>query len=177
MAIRGNSRRYFRAITVSATEIKVGRTIVPVRADHYVRLLGYRVVPIIDDITYSTTAVWDIDAVLSPIREGWQDWTLDNAGPPPVDAPPFTNLIDSWRWSFESKVVTTGANMIIRTIQEPPVYCDLALPAVFLAGRRWGGADQTYGLMGWVDFEWVKGTSAEMAAVNLAWSKQGVPQT
>jgi len=171
------SRRYFRPIQQGGATEELESTLIPRRADHYVNLVGYHLEPVIDSITFSTTATWLIDIVLVPVQQDWGDWSLDN-GLPGVDAPPLTQLIDSWRVDGGvGRVVTEGGYLIPRHFTNPVTYCDIAVPSVHLSARRLEGLTQTYGIQGWLDYRWVKGSPAEMAAVNLAWSIQGVPLT
>jgi len=170
-------RRYFREVNQTSTADEINTPLIPRRADHYLQLLAYHLEPVIDDISYSTTATWAMDVILIPIDQALTDWTLDN-GTVGVDAPSVTKLIDSWRWAGgEGHIVTQGGYLIPQMLTQGVTYCDLAVPAAFLKARRWQGPNQTFGVMGWLDYRWVKASPGDMAALNLQWRIQGNPAT
>ena len=175
--IKGTSRRSFRINTHSITDVDLNHTILPLRADHYARVLGYRIELILDDVTYSTTATWHVDLVLSTVpfdEDVWGSWSLDNL--PSAGAPPVSPMLDVYRFhGGEGRIVTSGGYLVVLEARSEPVVCDVAVPAIYMVSRRLTGVNQTYGVAGYVDYEWVKASPGDMAAINLAWAVKGLP--
>lgn len=169
-------RRWFNAISKSNTDIDVLETLVPQREGYVCRLRGYHVQCVVESITYSTTATWQVDAVLTTERRDLGQWSIVSGNT--IQEVPQGSTIDGWRFDGGvGRVVTSGGYLITRTDSTPPVSTDLEIPALYILGRRLTGLSQFYVLMGWVDFEWVRASSAKVAAVHQAWSSQGTPRT
>lgn len=166
-------RRYFKHLQESSTIRELYFQVLPPRPDHVVRLLGYRLEVIISEITYSTTATWRIDVVLSAQRVVQTGWSLDSAvlGTTPYQG----QTIDAWRMDGGTgRIQVEGAYLINANSSNrvPPVVTDILVPGITMNSRRLAGLDQIYGLSGYIDFEWKKANEALLAAVNLAWNTQ-----
>jgi len=174
--IPGTSRLWFNRNTFSQSTVDIDHVLIAPRADHYIQLLGYRIELLIDAITYSTTTTYGMDIVLSTVSPAdWGAWTLDAVA---SLTPPPASIVDGWR--FEGgvgRVVTQGGYIIPTMARTQPYVCDLALPALRVVGRRFLGLSQALQFAGYIDYKWLKGTPAEMSAVNLAWNIQGPPHS
>jgi len=176
MTVKGNSRLYFNVRSANTTETDLYKRLIPYRADHYVRLLGYRAEYVAGTVTFSTTATWEADCILATVPNEWGDWTLNQPSVDGLLTPPDGVLIDSWRFSGGiGRISTNGGYVVPKMARSEPVICDLAVPGVFIATRRTAGLNQRFGIMGYIDYEWVRGNPGEMAAVNMHWSAQGEP--
>lgn len=177
MTIKGSwFRRPVNLSQLSTTETDLTSVLLPSRANTLYRLRGYRFSLVIDSIAYSTTSTWEINIALSTERENWGDWTFDTRAP--ADIIPARQMIDGWMTSGgNGRVVTEGGYLVVRMLHLEPVITNLIIPSAYLALRRTGGAAQTFGITGWLDYELVTATPGEMAAVNLNWGIQGVPPT
>lgn len=170
------SRVYFTQTTESDTQVDILKTVIPLREGYVIGLKAYMVEALARPITYSTTATWRIDAILTTERRDPGDWDL--VAITPASRIPAEPTIDSWRFDGGSgRIVTQGGYLIYAVDHQPAIYTDLLVPALFVVGRRISGLNQSYSLKGWIDFEWVKASPATIAAVHLAWGSKGLPQS
>lgn len=166
-----NTRRFFHRLAAAAI-LDLTAPLAPARPDHIVRLLGYQLAIVMDDIVYSTTATWMVDVLLDTRPEDYGSWGIVGTNFSP------STVIDAQRFDGGvGRVVTSGGYLIKRTDSHPPVVCDLEVPSLFVHSRRLLGLDQAYVLTGWIDFQWVKATPTKIAAVGLAWNVQLGVQT